>query len=258
MLEKWDFARRCGFEGIELQAGSLEEFRARRDELMEAKRSGVAISSVCLAGGPFIGDFDPARRRTAVERMKFLLEVAPELGAAGVVTPAAWGIFSRRLPPHVPPRSEAGDREVLTEALGELGEHALRTGALVLLEPLNRYEDHMINTLETAADYCKAVGLPSLKIMADLYHMNIEEAQIPASLQRQSALIAHVHLADSNRLEPGAGHTDFRTAFAALLKLGYRGWMALECRLSADPAAALPASVRHLRSALNTAYDDPD
>ena len=250
-LEQWAFAQRCGFEGIELQAGSLEDFRARLPQLLEAKRFGVVFSSICLAGGPFIGDFDTEKRRVAVERMKGLLEVASELGAVGVVTPAAWGIFSKRLPPHIPPRSDAEDRAVLLEGLHKLGVQAQKAGALLLFEPLNRYEDHMVNTLETAADYCKTVGLPSVKIIADLYHMNIEEAQIPASLHAHRNLIAHIHLADSNRLEPGAGHTDFNSAFAALKQIGYSGWMALECRLSSEAAIALPESTQHLRRAMN-------
>jgi sugar phosphate isomerase/epimerase len=183
--------------------------------------------------------------------MKGLLEVAAELGVVGVVTPAAWGIFSKRLPPHLPPRSDAEDQAVLLEGLHELGLEAQKAGALLLFEPLNRYEDHMVNTLETAADYCHAVGPPSVSIIADLYHMNIEEAQIAASLLRYQGLIAHIHLADSNRLEPGAGHTDFKSAFAALKQTGYAGWMALECRLSSEASIALPKSVQNLRVAMN-------
>jgi sugar phosphate isomerase/epimerase len=247
-LEQWAFAQGCGFEGIELQAGSLESFQARMPQLLEAKKLGVIFSSICLAGGPFIGEFDAEKRKIALERMKGLLELAPELGAVGVVTPAAWGIFSKRLPPHKPPRSDAEDQVVLLEGLYELGVQAQKVGDFVLFEPLNRYEDHMINTLETAAEYCQAVGLSSVKIMADFYHMNIEEAQIPASLIQHKDLIAHIHLADSNRLEAGAGHTDFASAFAALKRIQYGGWMAFEGRLGGDPGLVLPKAVRFLRA----------
>src|SRR4028119_1149477 len=90
--------------------------------------------------------------------------------------PAAWGMFSRRLPPFTPPRSPERDREVLLDALGRLGEVAAREGVLLLLEPLNRYEDHMVNTVAEAAELARATGLASVAVGADTYHMNIEEA----------------------------------------------------------------------------------
>ncbi|MBF6595944.1 MAG: sugar phosphate isomerase/epimerase [Thermaceae bacterium] len=245
--QKWDFAQKAGFEAIEIQAGSAEEFRARIPKLLEAKRWGVVMSSICLAGGPFIGEFEESKRRQALERMKLLLAMAPEIGAHGVVTPAAWGIFSLRLPPHTPPRSTEDDRAVLLAGLSQLGTYAAGMGSTVFLEPLNRYEDHMINTLEQACGYCEEVGLDSLKVIADLYHMNIEEANISLSLRIAKKHVAHIHLADSNRLEPGAGHINFKTAFRALNCIGFAGYMAVECRLSTDASAVLPALVDYLR-----------
>lgn len=250
LLEKWDFAQSAGFEAIEIQAGSLAEFRQRHSELLQARRSGLVMSSICLAGGPFIGDFDAAKRREAIERMKLLLATAPEIGARGVVTPAAWGIFSLRLPPHTPPRSAEEDRAILLEGLSQLSEYAGQVGSTVFFEPLNRYEDHMVNTLGAASAYCREVGLPSLKVIADLYHMNIEEARIPQSIRASRDYIAHVHLADSNRLEPGAGHTDFASALAALKEIGFDGYMAFECRLSGEAKVVLPKAVRYLQNAL--------
>lgn len=250
LIEKWGFAQAAGFDAIEIQAGSAEEFNQRRGELSQAEKSGLVMSSICLAGGPFIGDFDAAKRREAIERMKLLLSIAPEIGAKGVVTPAAWGIFSLRLPPHTPPRSTQEDRAVLLEGLSELGAHAAQVGSTLFFEPLNRYEDHMVNTLEQAIGYCDEVGLESVKIIADLYHMNIEEAQFPQSIRQAQKHIAHVHLADSNRLEPGAGHTDFKSAFAALRQIGFEGYMAFECRLSGEAKVILPKAVRFLHSAM--------
>jgi hypothetical protein len=64
---------------------------------------------------------------------------------------------------------------VLLDALEELGEHAEGEGALVLLEPLNRYEDHMLNRLEDGVELCKLAGRPTVRVMGDLFHMSIEE-----------------------------------------------------------------------------------
>jgi sugar phosphate isomerase/epimerase len=133
--------------------------------------------------------------------------------------------------------------------LGQLGTHAASCGVLVLFEPLNRYEDHMVNTLAQGAELCRATGLPSVRLMADLFHMNIEEADLAASLREAGDMVAHVHLADNSRLEPGTGHTDFGAAFRALSEIGFDGFGAIECRLSGEPGASLAAAHDTLRRA---------
>jgi sugar phosphate isomerase/epimerase len=244
--EKWAFAASAGFDGIELRGTA--DWNDRLDSLKAAREEGVVFSSVCLISDRFIGDFDAGRRREAVEHMKHLLSGIAELGGTGAVTPAAYGLASRRLPPFEVPRTEDEDRRVLLDALEELGEHADAEGTLVLLEPLNRYEDHMINRVEGAVELCQAVGRDSVRVMGDLFHMNIEEDDLGASIRQAGAYLAHVHLADSNRLQPGAGHTDFAGAFEALRGIDFDGYMAMECGIRGDAEEALPEVVRHLRS----------
>ena len=246
ILEKWEFAREPGFDSIELRG--TEDWNGRLDDLRGARERGVVISSVCLIYDRFIGDFDPTRRRDATDHMKDLLSGIAELGGTGAATPAAYGLASKRLPPFNVPRTEEEDRRVLLDALEELGEHAEREGTLVLLEPLNRYEDHMLNRVEGAVELCEAVGRPSVKVMGDLFHMNIEEDDLGGSIRAAGEVVAHVHLADSSRLQPGTAHTDFAGAFGALREIGFEGFMAMECGIRGDPEAALPESVRHLRS----------
>lgn len=246
LLEKWDFAVAHAIDGIEL-AGK-PDFLARLPELRAAARAGVVLPTVCVQATRFIGAFDPEARREAVRHLRDLLSGIAAVGGQGAITPAAWGMFSRRLPPFEPPRGPEEDRAVLLEALGELGEHARCEGVTVLIEPLNRYEDHMLNTLAQAAEICAVLGSPSVRVMADSYHMNIEEADPPASLRQTAPYLGHVHLSDSNRLEPGKGHVPFAALFAALSDAGYSGWGAIECRLSGDAAVVLPAAVAFLRS----------
>jgi sugar phosphate isomerase/epimerase len=241
--ERWARARDWGFDGLELRgAGGI---KARLPELRAAKAAGMVAASICPDAGPFIGAFDPADRQTAMTALRDLLDVAAEISAAGVITPAAYGIHSNRLPPFTPPRGPEEDRAILTEALANLGAHAEKLGVELWLEPLNRYEDHMVNTLAQGAELCRACGSPAVKLMADLFHMNIEEADIAASLRAAGPLVAHLHFADSSRLEPGTGHTDFATALAALP--GFTGWGAIECRLSGPPENVLPAALAYLR-----------
>jgi sugar phosphate isomerase/epimerase len=246
ILEKWEFAASAGFDGIELRG--TETWLGRLDDLGSAREQGVVFSSVCLISDRFIGDFDANRRREAVEHMKHLLSGIAELGGKGAITPAAFGLTSNRLPPFEVPRTEEEDRRVLLDALEELGEYADEQGTLVVLEPLNRYEDHMLNRVEQAVELCQTAGHPSIKVMGDLFHMNIEEDDLGDTIRRAEGHLAHVHLADSNRLQPGAGHTDFAGAFDALHGIGFDGYMAMECGVRGDAEKVLPEVVRHLHS----------
>jgi sugar phosphate isomerase/epimerase len=250
LIAKFDFAQRSGFEGIELRARGDGHFAARLPELRAAARAGVVMRTVCPETDHFIGDFDPVLRRDAVDQLRTQLSVIAELGGEGVLTPASWGMFSLRLPPFTPPRRPEEDRQVLLDALSELAEHAAREGVWLALEAINRYEDFMVNRLDQAADLAaeagRRTGVEAIRVCADLFHMNIEEDDLGAAIRAAGRHIVHVHVDDSNRLQPGTGHLDFRTVFDALRAIGYDGWLALECRLRGDPRVALPATVEFL------------
>ena len=246
VLEKWEFAASAGFDGLELRG--TRDWRERLDDLRSARDRGAVFSSVCLIDDRFIGDLDAGRRREAVDHMKHLLSGIAELGGTGAITPAAFGLSSKALPPFEAPRTKDEDRRVLLEALEELGEHADREGVLVLLEPLNRYEDHMLNRLDQGIELCKAVEHDSVKVMGDLFHMNIEEDHPAESIRRTGGYLAHVHLADSNRAHPGVGHTDFAPIFRALHDIGFDGYLAMECGVRGDAETVLPQVAKSMRS----------
>ena len=84
-------------------------------------------------------------------------------------------------------------------------------------------------------------------LLADFFHMNIEERDIPEAVRTGGERILHVHLGDSNRYLPGQGHTDFRGGFAALREIGYDRFMALECSIQGEPDAVLPQCAAYLR-----------
>ena len=238
--EKWAAARAWGYDGIELRSAGGFAFAARLPELRRAAAAGVVMPTACVEMGHFVGAFDAELRRDAREQLRSQLSVLAEIGGRGVVTPASYGMFSRRLPPFVPPRSPEEDRRVLLEAFADLGEHARREGVLVLLEPLNRYEDHMVNRLEDAVSLVREVASPGFRVAADTYHMNIEEADPPAALVAAGPHLGHVQVSDSNRLEPGAGHVDWAATCAAVRAAGYDGPLAVESRLSGPAEQVLP------------------
>jgi sugar phosphate isomerase/epimerase len=198
------------------------------------------MPTVCVEMSHFIGAFDEQLRMDAIEQLRQQLRVMGEIGGRGVMTPASWGMFSRRLPPFTPPRSPQDDSAVLVDSLGLLGEEAARCGVQLFLEPLNRYEDHMVNTLQEAIVLVSQVALGSVKIVADTYHMNIEEADPAAALLAAGPYIGHLQASDSNRLEPGAGHIDWALFGATVRAIGYEGPIAVESRLSGEAQEVLP------------------
>ena len=247
LQEKWDWAVSAGFDAIELRGKGSGAFAARLPELMQARDDGVIMSSVCVDMLHFLGSFDDDLRRDAIVQMKEQLTTIAAIGGTLAVTPASYGMFSRRLPPFEPPRTAEEDRRVLVDGFGELAEHAETEGVLICLEPLNRYEDHMINTLAQAVEICEAVGSEAMGVCADTYHMNIEETDLAASIMSSGSWLRHVQVSDSNRLEPGAGHLDWSALLGALVAAGFRAPLAYECRLSGDPRAVLPWSAAFLR-----------
>lgn len=247
LQEKWDAAAAAGFDALELRGKADGAFAARLPELEAARADGVVMTSVCVEMSHFLGAFDAGLRRDAVTQMRQQLTTLAAIGGRVAVTPASYGMFSRRLPPFEPPRSSREDRQVLVDGFGELAEHARAEGVTICLEPLNRYEDHMINTLGQAVKICEAVGSAAMGVCADTYHMNIEEADVAASLLAAGAWLRHLQVSDSNRLEPGSGHIDWAATLAALDTLGYVEPLAYECRLSGPAEQVLPWSTAFLR-----------
>jgi len=237
---------RMGFDAFEIDGKILVD---HFDEVKRATElTGIPIAASCGGYRGWIGDFDRDHRMMAISDITVILERLSMVSGRGIVVPAAWGMFSKRLPPMEAPRSEEEDTAVLLESLRQLDEAAGRTGTIIFLEPLNRYEDHMVNKLEDAYALLRAGSFANVKIVADFYHMNIEEQHIDISLRQAGEAIGHVHLADSNRYEPGQGHLDFTPGFKALKDNHYEGYMTFECRVLGVPEEeAYRASVRYIQ-----------
>lgn len=243
--ERFDKAVVFGFEGLEVGWQSLQE---RVAELKAASRaSGLPISTVCSGPPHDPLALQPEERAERLDRMVGLLELAEELGAVGSICVP---IRSSLRFPDLSPAFSA--RELISKlAVDMLRQAAQRTEgleALILLEPLNRYEAHYLRSLADGVKLARMVDHPRVKVMADFFHMSIEEADIAASVRGVDDWIRHIHLADSNRMLPGQGHTDFRAGFEALKDIGFQGFLALECGILGNPDVELPRSVQFMRS----------
>lgn len=247
LAEKLQHVQQMGFDGFEIDGKLLlDDFEAVKKAIAE---TDFPVVTCCGGYEGWIGDFDETKRQQAIQQISLLLERMAEVGGKGIVAPAAWGMFSLRLPPMVPPRNEKEDEMILLDSLQQLNSVAAKHEVSLFLEPLNRYEDHMINTLQKAGYYIKKGSCSNVRIIADFYHMNIEEARMDESLKQYQHAIGHIHLADSHRYQPGTGHLDFEKNFRALKEMDYAGAMAFECRVIGNDAnAAYARSLKYIKN----------
>ena len=168
-----------------------------------------------------------------------------------MVVPAAWGMFTYRLPPMVSPRSAEGDRAAILDSLAQLDPVAKEHGVWLYLEPLNRYQDHMLNTISDAVSVIEEGKFERVKITGDFYHMAIEEDDISESLKKYARYYGHIHIAENHRYQPGTGSIDFERHFRTLREIGYDGAVINEGRVRGeDPLEAYKASIPYVRQYL--------
>ncbi len=245
--EKLANLERFGFEGVEvriLEREATPELVAEYESALA--ESPLSVGAVIIPGPSYALPFDSEESiRVKLEAAKRALEIGTRLGGGVFVTPE---YRPQPLPLWNPaPRMSPQEREIYYGFLGEIAEHAAKIDGFALLEPINRYETHFYYTVAQVLEVIDDVGSERIRLVMDFFHMNLEEADIPASIEGAAGYVRHVQLGDSNRQLPGYGHTDFRSGFAALKRIGYGGCMALECQIPADPERELPACVQFLR-----------
>jgi sugar phosphate isomerase/epimerase len=116
----------------------------------------------------------------------------------------------------------------LAKALDDLGQYADSQDTFLLYEPLNRYETNLVNTVGAGVTLLQSLKTQNVKLLADLFHMNIEEANIAHAIRQGPGYIAHVHFVDSNRKAAGLGHLDYGPIARALKDIGYHGYASAE------------------------------
>ena len=178
---------------------------------------------------------DERRRRRAVDYVRAVADLAAATGAETIVVAPSSVMKTMPLAP------AADEWNWAVESIHAGGEYAASVGVDVALEPWNRYETYFLNRLEQAIELWHAVGLENGGVMADTFHMNIEEASIPGALLASEGLLRHVHLADSNRAVAGRGHTDFAPILRALRDIEYTGYLSFEVMAPSGDPMGVPA-----------------
>ena len=264
LAEQFANAAAWGYDGVEVAVGPSFDLGERLPELRSASAaSGLPVAAVCTHPMHDPLHPNPAEQRRRLAALALLLDRADDLGAAGVVSVPVrpGGAFPGAEPAtggdaFTPP--ETIDLNYAGRVLGEWAATLPDGRSQLFLEPLNRFEATLLNRVGQTADLARAVGHPRVVALADLFHMNIEEADMAEPVRSAGPLLGHVHIADNNRLECGAGCMDFRPTFAALAGIGYTGWTSLECfslggpRVTEPASESLPASVALLREVWRT------
>lgn len=231
-------ARRLGFDAVELFPGdpkSLPNASALEGLSVSAVGSGAGWVKHKLS----FTSPDPAVREQARQFVRELVTAADKFHAP-VIIGSMQGRWGNGLT-----RDEA--LGWLAESLTELGDHAAQYGVPLIYEPLNRYETNLIHTLADGVAFVERHGLTNVKLLADLFHMNIEEADLPAAVRAAGSHVGHVHFGDSNRRAVGGGHTPMGPIIAALRDVGYAGYLSAEVFPLPDPVAAATANMTAFR-----------
>jgi len=251
VLEKFRNLEQLGFDGVELTntvgVESAEEVQAAM------KETGIQPSITSYRRGGCLIDPRKEERDLAVRGHVEALELAAKVGAYGVISPP---VITMKMQPdrtRVPDLSPVLSRDELERKMvvalyQEIAKRGEELGTAIIVEPLNRYEQWWPCTLKHGVEICRAVGSPACKMMADLFHMHIEETDMPGAIREAGTeYIYNVHLADSTRRLPGSAFTDFTSCFRALKEIGYDKFCGLECGIDGDPMTALKENVAYLR-----------
>lgn len=237
-----------GLSGIEFWSISLPEQAAQIERLNG--RNGVVASSINNGRRSRFLDPSPGERSAALTELRQAIELGSRVGAAGVVfVPHFFGPLLPDLSPYKTPVQL--ERELLTRQLEGLAEAALAADMRLFVEPVNRYETHLLIRLEQAASLIAPLAHPNLRIVADLFHMALDEPDMIAAIRENAGSIGHVHLADSNRRLPGQGTTDFPPILAALTEIGYEGWLVFECGEPGDNQGRAESYLAEIPMSLN-------
>jgi altronate hydrolase len=217
---------RVGYDGVELAVRAPKEVDAvRLDDLLaryELTPVALGTGQAFLEEGLSLTSPERRVREGAIKRLREHLELASGCGIPLVVV----GLIRGR-------RSGGQElracHDLLVDGLCDLAPMAEGAGVRVALEPINRYETDLLATLEETAEVLDRVSSPAVGLLADTFHMNIEEADPLTELERWGKRTVHFHVADSNRWAPGHGHLDLPAWFRALERGGYEGFVSVEC-----------------------------
>jgi sugar phosphate isomerase/epimerase len=236
-------AAELGYDAVELflPGPDAVEPKSLRSALNEANLSVAAVGTGAgmLRHQLSLTDSDPDRRKAAREFVEGMIRLGGEFAAPAIIgsMQGRWSAGTEK----------SGALTLLADALQNLGEVASEAGCRLIYEPLNRYETNLCNTVADGVSLIRTHGVENVVLLADLFHMNIEETSLASALRDGGPLIGHVHFVDSNRRPAGCGHLDYAPIAAALREIGYQGYASAEAFPWPDSQTAAEKTIQTFR-----------
>jgi len=239
-------AHTLGYDGVELALLDSSQIDVSQVDAL-CREYGLKIpmissGQVYAQGNLCFTSPDKHIREEAKSRIKGLIDLAERFDAMVNIGRVRGPVQSGE------PYENAEKR--FLDSLDEVAAYAQPKGVVVAVEPVNRYEINFLNRVDQAVEVCGKIDRPNVKIMPDVFHMNIEDASIEASLVAHIDKIAYIHFADSNRLAPGMGHLNFPNIIKVLKSVGYDGYVTAEILPLPTPDEAAAQAANYLRALL--------
>ena len=217
-------AAELGYDGVEISMKNPAELpQPELKRLLDKyglRLAAVASGRIFLDEKATLSDPDKSDRSRVIARVNELVSYAGEFGALVIV-----GLLRGQWPVD---GDMEGSLDRFEESMRVIADHAAANGTVVVLEAINRYETVLLNTAEQTVEAVKKIGRPNVKVLLDVFHMNIEEVSIGDAIRATGDLLGHFHIADSNRRAPGMGHVVYQDIAKALHDIGYEGWVSAE------------------------------
>ncbi|MFL5732405.1 MAG: sugar phosphate isomerase/epimerase family protein [Chloroflexia bacterium] len=222
-------AGRAGVELLEIPLLRPQEFDPA---LTKQQLADNGIRATCSLGLPKAAHM-PSHPQEAADFLHFALDKVAALGAhflSGVLY-AHLGYLTG-----APPTQQ--ERDTCARVLGEVAAYARSLGIALGIEPVNRYETYLFNTVKDTLALIDATGAGNAYVHADTYHMNIEEAGFRQAILDAGSRLAYIHMSESDRGVPGQGNVHWDEVFQGLAEIDYRGPLVLESFAAVNPDLA--------------------
>ena len=225
----------AGYDGVDLDAEPDRIDPQQFNEVASLAASlGLKVPAlICAWGGWHAGEVrdlassDESVRSYAVRYTQKCIDLAASLDEPPLIEIAA-------VPPHSEYPVTSVPRPTLrrnfVKSTREIGAYAAPRGVRVAIEPINRFEGYagFLNSIMEAKSIADEVGADNVGVLADFFHVNIEDAALADTLRLAGDRLMCIHLADSNRQAPGTGHLDFLHIVRTLNSMGYSGYLSLD------------------------------